>query len=95
VAKFGLVLAAMPFHAFFGVIIMSSNRIVADMFHLELDLPWTIDLARSQYVGGGVARATGQAEGDRQRRIDDADHMSLERVAFHPEGVDERLDVAA
>jgi cytochrome c oxidase assembly factor CtaG len=60
VAKLGLVLAAMPFHAFFGVIIMSSNRIVADMFYRELELPWTIDLPRSQYVGGGVAWAGGE-----------------------------------
>jgi cytochrome c oxidase assembly factor CtaG len=60
VAKLGLVLAAMPFHAFFGVIIMSSNRIVAEMFYLELELPWTIDLPRSQYIGGGVAWAGGE-----------------------------------
>ena len=59
IAKLGYVLAAMPFHAFFGVILMSSKQIVAEEFYSHLDMPWA-DLTRSQYVAGGVAWAGGE-----------------------------------
>ncbi|MFC4627449.1 cytochrome c oxidase assembly protein [Promicromonospora alba] len=59
VGKLGFVLAAMPFHAFFGVILMSSSLIVAENFYRTLDLPWA-DLAASQYLAGGVAWAAGE-----------------------------------
>ena len=59
IAKLGYVLAAMPFHAFFGVILMSSKQIVAEEYYLYLDMPWA-DLARSQFVAGGVAWAGGE-----------------------------------
>lgn len=59
IGKLGYVLAAMPFHAFFGVILMTSNDIVAETFYRYLDMPWA-DLQASQYVGGGVAWAGGE-----------------------------------
>lgn len=59
IGKLGYVLAAMPFHAFFGVILMTSNTIVAEMFYRTLDPPWA-DLAAAQYLGGGVAWAGGE-----------------------------------
>ncbi|WP_022916624.1 cytochrome c oxidase assembly protein [Ruania albidiflava] len=59
ITKLGYVLAAMPFHAFFGVILMTSKQIVAEEFYSYLDMPWA-DLARSQYVAGGVAWAGGE-----------------------------------
>ncbi|MCW4459272.1 cytochrome c oxidase assembly protein [Microbacterium sp. MPKO10] len=59
IGKLGFVLAAMPFHAFFGVILMTSNDIVAETFYRYLDMPWA-DLQASQYVGGGVAWAGGE-----------------------------------
>lgn len=59
IGRLGYVLAAMPFHAFFGVILMTSTTVIADNFYRNLDLPWA-DLAASQYLGGGVAWAGGE-----------------------------------
>ncbi len=60
IGKLGFALAAMPFHAFFGVILMTRDgNIVAENFYRYLDLPWA-DLAQSQYFGGGVAWAGGE-----------------------------------
>ncbi|QPZ37973.1 cytochrome c oxidase assembly protein [Paramicrobacterium chengjingii] len=59
IGKLGYVLAAMPFHAFFGVILMTSNDIVAETFYRYLDMPWA-NLAASQYAGGGIAWAGGE-----------------------------------
>jgi len=59
VGKLGFVLAAMPFHAFFGVILMTSTTLVAENFYLYLRLPW-MDLPGAQYLAGGVAWAGGE-----------------------------------
>lgn len=58
--KLGFVLAAMPFHAFFGVILMTSTTVIAENFYRSLKLPWTDDLLMAQYIGGGVAWAGGE-----------------------------------
>lgn len=58
--KLGFVLAAMPFHAFFGVILMMAATPIAENFYQTLDAPWQPDLMASQYVGGGVAWAGGE-----------------------------------
>lgn len=59
IGKLGFVLAAMPFHAFFGVILMSGGDIIAENFYRNLGLPWA-DLEASQYFAGGVAWAGGE-----------------------------------
>lgn len=59
IGKLGYVLAAMPFHAFFGVILMTSGNIVAENFYRNLAIPWA-DLPAQQYLGGGVAWAGGE-----------------------------------
>ena len=59
IGKLGYVLAAMPFHAFFGVILMTSPDIIAETFYRYLDLPWA-DLQAQQHLGGGVAWAGGE-----------------------------------
>ena len=59
-AKFGFLLAAMPFHAFFGVILMSDGALVGDTFYHYLDLPWKRDLAAIQHTAGGIAWAGGE-----------------------------------
>lgn len=59
IGKLGFVLAAMPFHAFFGVILMSSEEIIAENFYRSLALPWA-DLQAAQYLAGGVAWAGGE-----------------------------------
>jgi len=58
--KLGFVMAAMPFHAFFGVIVMTSGTVIAETFYRYLDLPWASDLLADQYRGGGIAWAAGE-----------------------------------
>jgi cytochrome c oxidase assembly factor CtaG len=60
IGKLGLVFAAMPFHAFFGVIVMSQSTIIAKQFYNYLDLPWMTNLKSDQYLGGGIAWAAGE-----------------------------------
>lgn len=50
----------MPFHAFFGVILMSDGAIIGDSFYQHLELPWKTDLAATQHTGGGIAWAGGE-----------------------------------
>ena len=59
-AKFGFLMAAMPFHAFFGIILMSDGPIIGDSFYQHLELPWTVDLAGTQHTAGGIAWAGGE-----------------------------------
>ena len=60
IGKLGLVLAAMPFHAFFGVVIMTQTDIIAETFYRYIDAPWMTDLAGDQYLGGGIAWSAGE-----------------------------------
>ena len=59
IGKLGLVLAAMPFHAFFGVAVMTSKDVIAKTFYSYLDEPW-MQLKADQYVGGGIAWSAGE-----------------------------------
>lgn len=59
IAKLGLAMAAMPFHAFFGVILMNGKTVIAESFYKMLDIPWA-DLPAAQEMGGGVAWAGGE-----------------------------------
>ncbi|MFI8592875.1 cytochrome c oxidase assembly protein [Microbacterium sp. NPDC078428] len=60
IGKLGFVLAAMPFHAFFGIILMTATTPIAENFYRTLDFPWMGDLMAQQYLGGGVAWAGGE-----------------------------------
>lgn len=60
IGKLGLVLAAMPFHAFFGVVVMTSDTLLAGTYFQYLDIPWIGSLTHDQYVAGGVAWAAGE-----------------------------------
>jgi cytochrome c oxidase assembly factor CtaG len=60
IGKLGLVLAAMPFHAFFGVVVMTSTAIIAELFYQYIDAPWMTNLAGDQYLGGGIAWSAGE-----------------------------------
>jgi putative copper resistance protein D len=55
-----MVFASLPFHAFFGVILMSSQTVVGEPFYRALGLPWTTDLLADQQLGGGIAWAAGE-----------------------------------
>ncbi|ANE04687.1 cytochrome c oxidase assembly protein [Corynebacterium crudilactis] len=50
---------SMPFHLFFGVYLMQLQVILAEEFYSRLNLPWEVDLAYDQLVGGGIAWASG------------------------------------
>lgn len=57
--RLGLLLAAMPFHAFFGLLLTGSSRIMGGDFYRALALPW-VDLAADQRTGGALAWAAGE-----------------------------------
>lgn len=58
--KVGLVFASMPFHAFFGIVLMMSQTVIGAAFYRGLDLPWMTDLLGDQRLGGGLAWASGE-----------------------------------
>jgi putative copper resistance protein D len=58
--RLGLMFAAMPFHAFFGIILMSSQTVIGENFYRGLALPWVSDALADQRLGGGLAWASGE-----------------------------------
>jgi cytochrome c oxidase assembly factor CtaG/putative copper export protein len=59
-ARLGVVLASVPFHAFFGVALMSYRTVIGGDFYRSLALPWVPDLLEDQRLGGGLAWASGE-----------------------------------
>ncbi|MFL6142480.1 MAG: cytochrome c oxidase assembly protein [Labedaea sp.] len=59
-ARLGMVFASVPFHAFFGVILMSTQTVIGERYYRGLGLPWATDLLSDQRLGGGIAWATGE-----------------------------------
>lgn len=53
-ARMGLLLAAMPFHAFFSIAIMSSSTVLNETYFRTLDRPYSTDLLADQHLGGGI-----------------------------------------
>ncbi|MBW0093453.1 bifunctional copper resistance protein CopD/cytochrome c oxidase assembly protein [Pseudonocardia sp. KRD-184] len=60
VARLAVVFASVPFHAFFGVALMSSATVIGGDFYRALALPWVPDLLQDQRLGGGLAWASGE-----------------------------------
>jgi putative copper resistance protein D len=60
VAKVGMVFGSLPFHAFFGVVLMSSSSVLGQAFYKSLQLPWHTDLLGDQRLGGGIAWSAGE-----------------------------------
>lgn len=58
--RLGMLFAIMPFHAFFGVAVMSMNTVIGARFYEQLQLPWHVDLMADQRVGGGIAWVSGE-----------------------------------
>ncbi|WP_353650988.1 cytochrome c oxidase assembly protein [Nakamurella sp. A5-74] len=54
-AKLGLLLAALPFHAFFGLAMMNNRTSVDPDYYRDLALPWVGDLISDQRLGGAIA----------------------------------------
>ena len=59
-ARLGVLFASVPFHAFFGVALMSSATVIGSDFYRSLALPWVPDPLRDQQLGGGLAWASGE-----------------------------------
>ena len=59
-ARLGMLFAVMPFHAFFGVIVMNSQTAIAETYYRYLDLAWVPDLLADQHLGGSIAWAAGE-----------------------------------
>ncbi|WP_326834950.1 cytochrome c oxidase assembly protein [Amycolatopsis rhabdoformis] len=59
-ARLGVLFAVMPFHAFFGVILMSKQTVLAATFYHYLALPWAGDPLADQRLGGGIAWVSGE-----------------------------------
>lgn len=53
--KLLVLLISLPFHSFFGVMLMRSTEVLAPDWYGGLALPWVGDLLRDQHVGGGIA----------------------------------------
>lgn len=60
VGRLGVLFASVPFHAFFGVILMSANSVIGGEFYRALALPWVTDPLSDQKLGGGLAWASGE-----------------------------------
>ncbi|GEL20930.1 copper resistance protein D [Pseudonocardia asaccharolytica DSM 44247 = NBRC 16224] len=60
IARLAVVFAAVPFHAFFGIALMSTKTVIGETFYRGLALPWVPDLLHDQQVGGGVAWGSGE-----------------------------------
>ncbi len=59
-ARFGMLLVTLPFHAFFSIAIMSSSRVLASDYWTVLDRPYATNLLDDQYLGGSVSWALGE-----------------------------------
>ncbi|MGB3770410.1 MAG: cytochrome c oxidase assembly protein [Rhodococcus sp. (in: high G+C Gram-positive bacteria)] len=60
VTKLAVVFGSLPFHAFFGIALMSAETVMGQTFFRGLSLPWNADLLQDQRLGGGIAWATGE-----------------------------------
>jgi len=58
--KLGMMFASMPFHAFFGVVLMNRQTVMGESFYQGLRLPWVDELLTDQRLGGGIAWAAGE-----------------------------------
>ncbi len=58
--KLGLLVIAMPFHAFFGISLMGSVTVIGGDFYRALALPFVPDLLVDQHTAGAMAWAAGE-----------------------------------
>jgi cytochrome c oxidase assembly factor CtaG/putative copper export protein len=59
-AKVGVVFASLPLHAFFGVVLMGTRKVIGVDYYRSLALDWHTDLLGDQRLGGGIAWAAGE-----------------------------------
>jgi len=59
-ARLGLLLLAMPFHAFFAIGVMNSTTVIGGDYYAVLDRGWATDLLDDQYLAGSMTWALGE-----------------------------------
>ncbi|MGX1811939.1 cytochrome c oxidase assembly protein [Nocardia sp. NPDC055321] len=59
-AKLGMVFGSLPFHAFFGIALMSMTTVLGGWFYRGLGLGWNNNLLDDQHTGGSLAWASGE-----------------------------------
>jgi cytochrome c oxidase assembly factor CtaG/putative copper export protein len=59
-AKVAVVIASLPLHAFFGVVLMGTSEVLGGRFYRSLQLSWHTDLLGDQRLGGAIAWAAGE-----------------------------------
>ncbi|MDF1703177.1 MAG: bifunctional copper resistance protein CopD/cytochrome c oxidase assembly protein [Aeromicrobium sp.] len=59
-ARFGVMLVTLPFHAFFSIAVMSATVPTGESFYRDLDRPYLTDLVHDQYLGGSISWALGE-----------------------------------
>jgi putative copper resistance protein D len=60
IARIVLLFAAMPFHAFFSIAVMSGTVLLAPDYYRGLHRPYWTDLLADQHLGGGIGWAMGE-----------------------------------
>ena len=55
IGRLGLLFAVMPFHAFFGIALMTMTSPVGGGFYPYVNLPWLSSLIDDQHLGGAIA----------------------------------------
>ncbi|MCM6772492.1 cytochrome c oxidase assembly protein [Nocardia sp. CDC159] len=58
--RLGMLFAIMPFHAFFGVAVMSMESLIGGTYYPQLQLGWMHDLLADQKIGGSLAWISGE-----------------------------------
>lgn len=58
--KLAMVFGSLPFHAFFGIALMSMTTVLGGWFYRGLGLDWNGDLLGDQRTGGSLAWASGE-----------------------------------
>lgn len=53
--RIGLLFAVMPFHAFFGIALMTMTSPIGGEFYRSVGLPWLASIESDQHLGGGIA----------------------------------------
>ncbi|WP_036397112.1 cytochrome c oxidase assembly protein, partial [Mycobacterium intracellulare] len=59
-AKVAVVFASLPLHAFFGVVLMGTKKVLGADYYRSLGLSWHADLLGDQRLGGGIAWSAGE-----------------------------------
>ncbi|MGW0181411.1 cytochrome c oxidase assembly protein [Nocardia sp. NPDC003345] len=58
--RLAMVFGSLPFHAFFGVVLMGMSTVLGGWFYRSLALDWHTDLLGDQRTGGSLAWASGE-----------------------------------